>query len=277
MKLKLSLLATAALLSTGLATTMASAAECTPPQGIKLVQNGVLEMATNPTLPPLQYVDNEGQLKGMRIELGEDIAKRLCLKPHYTRIEFSAMVPGLKGGRWDMINTGIFFTPERAKLMSMIPYESQAISVSVRPSEAASIKKIEDLSGKSVGVEIGGFEEATLRDMSKKLVAEHLKPIDIHTFDNFTIAFQALSAGQMSAVVTIDALAADYQKRGMFKQVISGLNPTPVAIAFADPKLAQAAATVLNQMKADGSLTTLFKKYGVSMTSGPFKVQGPSS
>lgn len=253
------------------------AADCTPPQGVKLVNSGVLEMATNPTLPPLQYIDSEGQLKGMRIELGEDIAKRLCLKPHYTRIEFSAMVPGLKGGRWDMINTGIFFTPERAKIMSMIPYESQAISVSVRPADAASFTKVEDLAGKSVGVEIGGFEEDTLRNMSKKLVAEHLKPIDIHTFDNFTVAFQALRAGQMSAVVTIDALAADYQHRGMFKQVISGLNPTPVAIAFADPKLADAAATVLNQMKADGSLAALFNKYGVSMTPGTFKVQGPSS
>ncbi len=277
MKTRTYFLSTLTLLSAAVLAQPVFAAECTPPEGIRLVNSGVLEMATNPTLPPLQYVDGEGQLKGMRIELGEDIAKRLCLKPHYTRIEFSAMVPGLKGGRWDMINTGIFFTPERAKLMSMIPYESQAISVSARAADAASITKIEDLAGKSVGVEIGGFEEATLREISKKLVAEHLKPVDIHTFDNFTVAFQALRAGQMSAVVTIDALAADYQHRGMFRQVISGLNPTPVAIAFADPKLADAAATVLNQMKADGSLTALFKKYGVSMTPGTFKVQGPSS
>lgn len=252
-------------------------ADCTPPQGAHLITAGELKMSTNPTLPPLQYVDGEGNLKGMRIELGEALAKRLCLKPDYIRIEFSAMVPGLQGGRWDMINTGIFFTPARAKMMYMIPYESQAVSISTSPADAANITKIDDLAGKSVGVELGGFEESTLRKISKELVAKNLQPVAIHTFDNFTVAFQALRAGQVSAVISIDAVAADYQHKGMFRQVISGLEPTPVAIAFKDPQLAAAAAAALNTMNADGSLAALFKKYGASMIPGPFNVQGPSS
>src|SRR5690349_2123100 len=67
-----------------------------------LVKKGTLVMSVNPTLPPVQYVDQSGALKGMRVELGEEIAKRLCLKPEYVRIEFSAMIPGLQAGRWDM-------------------------------------------------------------------------------------------------------------------------------------------------------------------------------
>lgn len=271
MNAKLTLLAALTLFSAS------SFAECTPPQGASLVTAGELKMSTNPTLPPLQYVDGEGNLKGMRIELGEEIAKRLCLKPDYTRIEFSAMVPGLQGGRWDMINTGIFFTPARAKMMYMIPYESQAVSISTPPAGAATITKIDDLAGKSVGVELGGFEESTIRKISKELVAKNLQPVAIHTFDNFTVAFQALRAGQVNAVISIDAVAADYQHKGMFKQVISGLEPTPVAIAFKDPKLAAAAAAALNTMNADGSLAALFKKYGASMIPAPFNVQGPSS
>ncbi|MBP2169574.1 polar amino acid transport system substrate-binding protein [Erwinia toletana] len=272
MNAKVSLFATLSLLFAA-----ASYADCIPLQGANLVTPGALKMSTNPTLPPLQYVDNQGQLKGMRIELGEEIARRLCLKPDYTRIEFSAMVPGLQGGRWDMINTGIFFTPARAKMMYLIPYESQAISISTQPALASNISKIEDLSGKSVGVEIGGFEENTIRKISKDLVAKNLKPIEIQTFDNFTVAFQALRAQQVSAVISIDAVAAEYQQKGMFKQVISGLEPTPVAIAFKDAKLAAATAQVLNNMNADGSLPALFKKYGAAMIPGTFSVQGPSS
>lgn len=276
MNAKLTLIAAASLL-TGSLFAQTSFAACTPVQGATLVTAGELKMSTNPTLPPLQYVDGEGQLKGMRIELGEEIARRLCLKPDYTRIEFSAMVPGLQGGRWDMINTGIFFTPARAKMMYMIPYESQAISVSVAPSDSGKIQKVEDLAGKSVGVEIGGFEETTIRKISKELEAKGLKPVDIHTFDNFTVAFQALRAQQVSAVISIDAVAADYQHKGMFKQVLSGLEPTPVAIAFKDAHLADATAKVLNQMNADGSLPALFNKYGAKMISGTFSVQGPHS
>ena len=103
---------------------MVTAATCKPTvPNSALVKDGTLVMSTNPTLPPLQYVDSEGKLKGMRIILGKEVAKRLCLKPEYIRIEFSAMIPGLEAGRWDMINTGIFWNPKRAAMMKMIPYE----------------------------------------------------------------------------------------------------------------------------------------------------------
>ena len=57
-----------------------------------LVKPGTLVMSTNPTLPPMQFVNQQGELKGMRVEMGEEIAKRLCLKAEYIRIEFSAML-----------------------------------------------------------------------------------------------------------------------------------------------------------------------------------------
>ena len=91
---------------------LVTAATCKPTvPNSALVKDGTLVMSTNPTLPPLQFVDSEGKLKGMRITLGKEVAKRLCLKPEYIRIEFSAMIPGLDAGRWDMINTGIFWNP----------------------------------------------------------------------------------------------------------------------------------------------------------------------
>ena len=110
----------------------AFAQTCTPKVAAsELVKPGTLVMSTNPTLPPMQFVDSTGVLKGMRITLGEEIAKRLCLTPEYIKIEFSAMVPGLQAGRWDVINTGIFWTEERAKMMQMVQYEAQAVSISV--------------------------------------------------------------------------------------------------------------------------------------------------
>src|SRR5262245_16648796 len=107
----------------------------------ELVKPGTLVMSTNPTLPPMQFVDSSGQLKGMRITLGDEIAKRLCLKPEYVRIEFSAMIPGLQAGRWDIINTGIFWTEESAKLMQMVQYESQEIRVCVKTDDKIKIGK----------------------------------------------------------------------------------------------------------------------------------------
>lgn len=266
--------ATLALLAS---TAMAAAQNCTPAvPASDLVKPGTLVMSTNPTLPPLQYVDRSGDLKGMRVELGLEVAKRLCLKPEYVRIEFSAMIPGLQAGRWDLINTGIFFTAERAKLMQMIPYEKQAISISVPTGKKAGLTKVEDLNGKTVGVEIGGFEESRTKALDADLKAKGGAGMTIRTFDNFALAYQALRAGQVDAVVSIDGVAKEYSDRGDFDRAISGLFPTPVALAMKSKPLAEAVLKVLNAMKTDGSYKALFDKYGVVATDEALKVEGPN-
>ena len=242
-----------------------------------LVKKGTLTMSVNPTLPPMQFVDQTGALKGMRVELGEQIAKRLCLTPEYVRIEFSAMIPGLQAGRWDVINTGIFFTEERAKLMQMLVYEDQAISISAAKGNPLKIAKPDDLSGKSIGVEIGGFEERKARELDKQLTDKGLKGMTIRTFENFAMAFQALRAGQVEVALSIDSTGAEYQKRGDFERVLNGLFPTPVALAARNKELAAAMAKVMNDMKADGSFQKLFDQYGVKAADGAVTVKGPAS
>ncbi len=259
-----------------LTASVALAQSCTPKVAAgDLISPGKLVMSTNPTLPPLQFVDSSGDLKGMRIELGTEIAKRLCLEPEYIRIEFSAMVPGLQSGRWDMIDTGIFFTEERAKIMQMIPYEDQAISVSVAPGYDKKITSKDDLAGMTIGVEIGGFEETKTRLLDKELRDAGKQGLTIQTFDNFALAYQALRAGQVQGVVSIDAVAKDYDARGDFRRALSGLYPAPVALAFKSSKLADAVSATLKEMKADGSLKTLFDKYGLPMVAGDYSVKGP--
>ena len=242
-----------------------------------LIEPGKLTMSTNPTLPPMQFVDSDGNLKGMRITLGDEIAKRLCLEPDYIRIEFSAMIPGLQAGRWDVINTGIFWTEERAAMMQMIPYESQAISISVPSGNPQAIAAPEDLAGKAVGVEIGGFEEAKIKLLDEELQAKGLEAMNVQTFDNFATAYQALRAGQTDATVSIDSTAADYAARGEFDRAISGMFATPVALAMANEDLANAVLGVLNDMMEDGSYQTLLDEFGILANTEPFEIRGPSS
>ncbi|RYF62744.1 MAG: ABC transporter substrate-binding protein, partial [Comamonadaceae bacterium] len=242
-----------------------------------LVKKGTLLMSVNPTLPPMQFVDQSGALKGMRVELGEALAKRLCLTPEYVRIEFSAMIPGLAAGRWDVINTGIFYTDERAKLMQMLQYEDQAISISTAKGNPLKIAKPEDLSGKSIGVEIGGFEEKKARELDKQLTDKGMKGMTIRTFENFAMAFQSLRAGQVEVALSIDSTATEYQKRGDFERVLHGLFPTPVALATKNKDLANAMAKALNDMKADGSFQKLFDQYGVKPIDGAVTVKGPAA
>lgn len=248
-------------------------AKIAPPN---IIKQGTLVMSINPTLPPLQFVDDKGQLQGMRVELGNEVAKRLGLTPEYIRIEFAAMVPGLAAKRWDMINTGIFWTEERSKLMYMIPYEQAAVSFLSARGNPLKISKIQDLAGRRVSVELGGIEERRTREVSEILVKEGLKPLDIRTFNNFAEAFQALRAGQSDAATSIDATAMFMQQRGDFTRAISGVFPQTATFAFANKTLAEAVVGVLNDTKKDGFYDRLFDQYGVLKISGStFKIEGP--
>ncbi len=241
-----------------------------------LVKPGTLVMSTNPTLPPLQYADDRGQLQGMRIELGNAIAKKLGLTPEYIRIEFAAMIPGLAAKRWDMINTGIFWNEERSKLMYMVPYERAAISFMVGRNNPLGIKDVKDLAGRRVSVELGGIEERRTRDVSEQLQKDGMKPLEIRTFNNFAEAFQAVRAGQADAATSIDATAMYWQQKGDFTRAIAGLFPQTVCLAFANKTLANAVVGALNDMKKDGAYDKLFDQYGVLKHDEPtFAIKGP--
>lgn len=242
-----------------------------------LVKPGTFVMATSPTLPPMAYADQKGVLKGLRIELGYEVAKRLCLKPEYISAEYAAMIPGLQGKRWDMINAGLFVTPERTKILYMIPYENLAISISTAVKSGAPITKLDDLSGKTVSTDIGGYAEKKMRDLNKDFEARGLKPMTISLFDGYATVYQALRAGQVDAAVSIDPVAKQYQDRGEFTHALSRLYPTPGSLAFGDKVVADAVAEVLKDMEKDGSLDKLLGEYGVGRAEGGVRVLGPNT
>jgi polar amino acid transport system substrate-binding protein len=94
-----------------------------------LVTAGKLQMSINPTLPPQQFVDEKGELQGLNVELMREIARRLCIPLDLIRMDFPPMVPALTAGRFDGINTGMFWTEERSKIAYTVPYAQQTISL----------------------------------------------------------------------------------------------------------------------------------------------------
>ena len=256
-----------------LPTQVLAQAKVAPPAIIKA---GAFVMSINPTLPPLQYANDKGELLGLRPDLGNEIARRLGLTPEYVRIDgVTTMIPGLAAKRWDMINTGTFWTEERSKIMYMVPYELVALSILAARDNPLKIEKPDDFAGRSIGCELGSVEERRTKELSASLVAKGMKPIEIRSFNNFSEAFQALRAGQVDGVTAIDGVAMFMQTRGDFTRVVSGLYAQEACLCFGNKAIADAVIGVLDGMKKDGFYKGLFDKYGVLGTPGDtFSVKG---
>lgn len=241
-----------------------------------LTAPGKLQMSINPTLPPQQFVDEKGELQGLNVELGRAIAQKLCLEPVFIRMDMPPMVPALQAGRFDMINTGLFWTEERSKVMFMIPYGQQAMSIFTTPTSTFKITRFEDLSGHVVGIETGTYQERKSREFNALMVEKGLKPIDFRTFQTASETTAALRAGQLEAAINSDDTALSYVERGIAKIWVSGIYGTDITFDFRDKTLALAVSDALRQVKADGAYDKLFEKFKMTRLKDPsFDIRGP--
>jgi polar amino acid transport system substrate-binding protein len=239
-----------------------------------LARSGYLIAAINPTVAPVQYVDDSGNIIGLNPEFGDAIAERLCLKQELHSTQFATMIPLVKEGRVDVINSFMFYTPERASQVLMIPYGASTMAILVSKENTDDIKGPDYFSGKRFGTELGTVDYQSAKTASEELVKAGKPAIDVRTFNTYADVLQALSAHQVDGVFVGTEQAVYYRDKGasFFRIALSGYEPHVEALAFANPEIAEAVGKVMNDMKADGSLEKLFSKYGHCFLPGPYKV-----
>jgi polar amino acid transport system substrate-binding protein len=253
----------------------ALAAECTPTLGHPpLARKGMLIAAINPTVAPIQYIDDDGNIVGLDVDLGNAIAARLCLKMDFQSTQFATMIPILKEGRIDLIDSFMFYTPERASQVLMVPYGASSGAIVVQKKNTDPISGPEYFSGKRFGVELGTVDYQQAKAADEALTKAGKPGIDIHTFGTYADVLQALSAGQVDGAFIGTEEAFYYRRKGIdfFRIALTGFEPHAEALAFKDPALADAVVKVMNDMKADGSFDKIFTPYGHCVLPGPYKV-----
>ncbi len=253
-------------------------AACTPAiSDDNLIAPGKLQLSINPTNPPQQFVDKDGQLQGLNVELAQELGKRLCLQVDLIRMDFPAMIPAINAGRIDGIDTGMFWTEERSKLMYMVPYATQAISAVVAPDSGMKIAAEQDLIGKSSAVEVSSYQMNWLKKLSDASVAKGGGAVEMRTFPTATNVVSALLAKQVDSALLVDSVARDLVGRGRVKEVLTGLGMARTALAFRNKTAADAVVTALHAMRTDGTYQSLFDKFGLTAlpVEQPFAIVGP--
>jgi polar amino acid transport system substrate-binding protein len=255
----------------------ATAQTCTPTiPAADLTVQGKLQLSINPTLPPLQSVDSKGELQGLNVQLGREIAKRLCLEMDFQRMDFPAMIPGLAAARFDGIDTGMFWTEERSKIMFTVPYAQSAIGVLVANDSTFKPKEPIDLAGHTLAVDADSYQERWLRNFDKENVAKSLPPLTIRAFITPTEVIAALRAGQVEAAVLPSYTTTEIARRGQATVAIKEMGATLITMAFRKRSVAEAVAKALNDMNADGTYDKLLDEVGMpKLPEKQFAIRGP--
>lgn len=84
-------------------------------------------VATEGAFAPWTFTDAQGNLQGFELDLARSVCERLSLTCEFVAQEFTAMIPGLLAGKFDVIISAMSITEERKKVIEFtMPYARTA-------------------------------------------------------------------------------------------------------------------------------------------------------
>jgi len=166
--------------------------EKSPESNDKHKVDSVLNIAIASDYPPYIY-SKDGKLAGFEIEIINAVAESLKKTIHFHDIAFEGILKTVKEKHVDGAISAIAKTPEREKEVDFtIPYH-RSMTVVVVPF-ATSIRSLDDLSNKVVGVESGTTYESDM-----KIKFQNVKLLKRTKFSEL---LDALHEGKCQAIIT---------------------------------------------------------------------------
>ncbi|KQL44805.1 amino acid ABC transporter substrate-binding protein [Brevibacillus choshinensis] len=218
--------------------------------------DGKIRIGTEGTYPPFTFHDDSGKLTGFDVEIGEEIANRLGVKPEFIETQWDGMFAGLDSKRFDMIVNQVGIRPDRQEKYDFSdPYIlSKPVLIVYKDNET--IKTFADLKGKKAA--------QTLTSNFKDIAASN--GAEIVGVEGFNQSIDLLASKRADAVVNDGLSFLDFKKQqpdSPIKVVAELDEPAKSGVMFRkdNKELVDAVNNALSDMKKDGKYVSISQKY----------------
>jgi polar amino acid transport system substrate-binding protein len=226
--------------------------------GAKVVKEGTLTVCTHLPYKPFQYNEG-GKVIGFDVDMMDLVAEKLDLKQSIFDTPFEGIESGqsLNTGKCDVAAAGMTITEDRQKVLDFSdPYFDATQALLVK--KGSPIKSLEDLDGKTVGVQLGTTGADYVR-------ANAPKGANIKEFEDLALLVTAVKTGQTDAGVNGNGVLFDYAKSNPDTEVATEFD-TGEQYGFAVAKdqndeLLKTINDTIAKAKDDGTYDKIYKKY----------------
>jgi ABC-type amino acid transport substrate-binding protein len=223
-----------------------------------LVTDGTLTVGTELPAPPFWIGEDYDSITGgFEVDLAKEMAKRLNLaSTKFVEMPFTGLVAGQQCP-CDIDFSQVTITDDRAKVVKFTePYFDANQGILAK--KGTKVSSLADAKGLRWG--------AQLNTTGASYIADTIKPnTEAKLFNTTVDAFTALSAGQIDAVLldTPIVLGAVKQKQVPNGEVVGQFQTGEQygAVVNRDSKNLDAFNQVIRQLKSEGFIDQLFKKY----------------
>ena len=135
-------------------------------------ETGVIRVGTDPTWPPYQLTDAQGNIVGFEVDIANECAKRLGLTIEWNDVSFGDIILSVQQGTLDMGVSGFSITSTRLEQVSFtVPHSTTEAQVIMLDSTKAAkgittVNSLADFKtlGIKVGVQSGNVQQQELQD-----------------------------------------------------------------------------------------------------------------
>jgi polar amino acid transport system substrate-binding protein len=237
-------------------------------------QRGTLMIGTEAAYVPYEFF-KDGAIVGYDPDIAGLMVAKIGAKAQFIDTQWSGIVPALYAKKFDCIISAMTITKERAeKVLFSMPYADASNVILLRAGETL-IKTADDLSGKTLGVQLGSAAANIIKVFEARLKAGG-KPgyADVKQYEHYPEAYQDLLNKRIDAVVNSRStmMVVMRDAPGKFK-IIGGISDITAYFGMAfrkeDAALRDFVNTQMAAMKQDGTLSKLQEKWfgGVMETS----------
>jgi polar amino acid transport system substrate-binding protein len=213
-----------------------------------------ISIATEGVAPPFNFFQGK-EMTGFEVEVANEIAKRLGKEPKWIPQRFESLLIGLSAGRYDLVAASHTITEERAKAVDFTdPHYCTGAVIMTRD---GSVKKKEDLKGKTVSLTVGTTYMTYAKEMP------WIK--EARSYPDQNTGLQALLAGRVDAwmidkFVALDVLKSP-QGKGLTISELLVAEKCALAVKKGNTALLKGVNEKLAEMMKDGAYERISKKY----------------
>ncbi len=224
---------------------------------------GVLRVGTEGVYAPFSYHDPAtGELVGYDVDVARAVAEKLGLKVEFVETPWDAIFAALESDRFDVVANEVTINDERKQKYDLSEPYSVGEGVIVTRADDNSVKSLDDIKGKVAG------ETATSN--WAQVARDHGASVEV--VEGFTQAIKLLNQGRVDVVIN-DSIAvyAYLAETGDTSVKIAGTTGEKSEQGFAARKnsgLLPDLNKALDELRSDGTLATISKKYLKANASG---------
>ena len=224
----------------------------------QIQDKGVLTIAMEGTWAPWTYHDEDDELVGFDVEVGQYIADYLGVEAEFVEGEWDGLFAGMDSKRYDLVINGVDVTDERSEKYDFSdPYAYIRTALVVRE-DNEDIKGFEDLDGKVTSNSIG----STYMELAEQYGAT------VEGVDSLGETMQMVESGRADATLNAEVSVLDYlnqQPDAKLKIVAyteeANLVASPMRKGDETASLREAINEAIAAMREDGTLSELSEKY----------------